>query len=1099
VHFTIPLFERRAAGRFSCATLGLGSRSQQKDGKSLHKVHRAIEDALRAAIGKARAEDLRRFQMARGISLARVRLELTLAGEGGRRKATGMFPIVVEPRWASERERVHVAYHPHRQGDAVPVDPMLPLGDQLRPVLSRAWAELDDGEIGALVCDGRERIDLLSFSCDTRSLLEDLPPKDDAAGDRDAGARRRGLRLIPRLAQNLSELASRGDLEIGAPRSPYRERLGLLLGAGRSRPTVVVGPPGCGKTTLIHRAVADLLEIDGYPAHRNLDRVRPAFRLSGRRIIAGMSRLGEWEQRAVDVIEEARARGVILVVDDLAHFGSIGRSRESDRSLADVFRGPLSRREIVVVGECTEEELRRLTEEAPAFASLFAPLHVAPATSEETLRLLVREMRGLERRHKVEVSPHALRAILDVGGSLLSSRAFPGKAVDLLRELAEARSSTRDLAVEPGHLLELLSKKTGVPEVLLRGEARLDPADVEAALARHVMGQDEAVRVAASLVCRVKAGLVDPRRPYGVFLFTGPTGTGKTELAKCLAEYLYGSPSRMLRFDMSELAGPDAPARLAGDRWRPEGLLTQRVLEQPFSLVLLDEIEKAHPSVLYLLLQLFEDGRLTDAAGRTAHFQHAVVIMTSNLGARPRPAVGFGETPEAVLQDVARAVREFFPPELFNRIDRVVPFRPLTPEIAARVAGKELDRLTRRRGLAERSIFVDVGPGVAEQVAREAFVMRDGARSVKRFLEDRIGSRLAAAITEGAPAAMQILRIRADADGFGVTREALVEASPTSARFGLAPLLDLPFARLKERLPALLDFVDTLDHDGEIERLSERIRFHLAQQGERDHAEAVYNLDAMRDALHAFRARVEDLRRRDDGDEQEMHEWIEADRFRWIRRNERDGLTEQRYRLFHRSQMPAAAPRLARDEVLACLAEGWALRRAVRAIDDPARHAIFVDVSRAADLGDPGRFDGERWSLVDMLSYAYAGAEGHVSGTARAGPTRVVMKIVGPCVRDFFELEAGAHVWTSLARGPEVVRVVVSSARPGEEAADAAARPTDEAMPPVVRKTRVDPGGLVPFEIEDYVMAYAATVHARSLAGALAPLWLLRASREDEP
>ncbi len=688
-----------------------------------------------------------------------------------------------------------------------------------------------------------------------------------------------------------------------------------------------------------------------------------------------MSHLGDWERRCLEVVEDARARSVILVVDDLAHFGSIGRSRESDRSLADFFGGPIARREVVMVGECTEEELRRLTQDAPAFASLFAPLHLAPTTQAETLRLLIREMRALERRHRTTVSPHTLRAILDLGGSLLSARAFPGSALDLLRELAAAHEGGTT-TVLPHHLLALLSKKTGVPEILLGGEEGLDAEKVEAALGGRVMGQDEAVKVAASLVCRVKAGLVDPRRPYGVFLFTGPTGTGKTELAKSLAEYLYGSASRLLRFDMSELSGADAPARLAGDRWRPEGLLTQRVLEQPFSLVLLDEIEKAHPSVLHLLLQLFEDGRLTDAGGRTAYFHHAVVIMTSNLGARPRAAPGFGDPDLGALQDVARAVREFFPPELFNRIDRIVPFRPLTPEIAARVAERELDLLSRRRGLAERSIFVDVGPGVAEAIAQDAFVARDGARSIKRFLEDKVGSRLAAAITEGTPAAMQLLRIRAGSGGgLAVTREALVEASPTEARFGLAPLIDLPLARLKERLPALLAFLDAIDTEGELARLSERIRFHLAQQGESEHADAVYDLDAMREAIHAFRARVEDLRRRGDEDPHELAEVLRLSRSTSRER----GAPEPRYRLFRSGAMLVTGRPLVKQEVLACLAEGWALRRALRRIDDPSQHAIFVEVSRAAD---PRRSRPLRRRCVEPPPRAGQDLQG------RAGPRR---------------------------------------------------------------------------------------------------------------
>jgi ATP-dependent Clp protease ATP-binding subunit ClpA/ATP-dependent Clp protease ATP-binding subunit ClpC len=1124
VQLTIPLFERRTGGVFSCTTVALGPYSQREDGKNLHKVHTKITDRLRPMVAKANAWDLRRLQMPRGIRLERVRLELTLTGAGERRKVTGVYPIVIEPRWASATERLHLAYHPLRQGEAIVIRPDLPLDEQLRPHLSRAWAELDDHELEGLTSRGRERLDLISFSVTTRTLLDDLPAK--ARDDADSAPKKRrggGLRVLPRLGVNLSDAAARGDLDVGVPRSPYRERLQLLLGAGKSRPVVVVGPPGCGKSTLIHRAALDLLEIDGYPGHKNLDRVWPVFRLSGRRIIAGMSRLGEWEQRCVEILEDCRARDVILVIEDLDRFGSIGRSRESDRSLADFFRGPLARREIVMIGECTEEAWRRLEQDAPTFASLFSPIHVAPTTAAETLRLLVREMRDLEGRFSVEISPHALRAILDLSGSLLSSRAFPGKAVDLLRELARAhhmpgRPNADDyhvattFHVSAREVLALLSQKTGVPEILLRGDAVLAPGTVEAALGAQVMGQDEAVKVAADVVYRVKAGLVDPRRPYGVFLFTGPTGTGKTELAKCLAEYLYGSASRMLRFDMSELSGPDAPSRLIGHRWKPEGLLTQRVLEQPFSLVLLDEIEKAHPSVLSLLLQLFEDGRLTDAGGRTAHFQHTVVIMTSNLGARPRPAVGFGESAEAVLHDVARAVREFFPPELFNRIDRIVPFRPLTPEIAERVAEKELRRLCQRRGLTERSIFVDVGPGVAARAAREAFVARDGARSVKRFLEDRIGSPLAAAITEGEAAAMQILRLTVEGDGFRVDRRALVEASPAEVRWAIEPLLRLSLPQIQEKLPELLAFVEELETGDQLARLSDRIRFHLAQQGVREHAEAVYNLDDMRATIHAFRERIEELRRASGEDD---HELLELEQFPTVIVPLQD-LPPQRFRLFIRSQMPERARIPSKGEVIATLAEGYWLRRALRLADDPTQHAVFLDVSRVADLGEGGRFDAAKPGLLAWLSTAYCAVRGEQEDSAvlRADGTllpqghawvtaaRVVLKIVGLGVRDFFELEDGLHVWTSLGRGPEVVRVRVYPAEPGETAAAAVDRPVPSAaLAKVVRKIRFDPpipgGPAVPVEIEDYVMGFAETVHARTLADALAPIWLLRGTREE--
>ncbi|MFO0754993.1 MAG: AAA family ATPase [Byssovorax sp.] len=1157
MHFTIPTFERFTPGGFECTPLGVGLLARTFHGKHPRKVERKLSDELRLEFGKVRASELPPVQMARGIKLERVHLELAIGKGGERRKVSGNYPVVIEPRWASDEERIRVAYHPSRQDEVVLLRDDLGLEEQLKHHFGKAWAELDGDALGGLLCRGKERLGVLSFSCDVRPALADLPKKLGAEDDRDPTEirpkKQRGFRVLNKLGVNLTRRSAEGDLPLGMTRAPYREQLQVLLGAGRGQPILLVGPPGSGKTTLLHQLVADLLEADGYASHRNLDRARVVFQLSGRRLIAGMSHLGEWEKQAGEVLEEARGQRVILAVDDITHFGKIGRSQQSDRSLADFFRGPLARRELLILGECTAEQLRVLEEDAPSFAALFVPLHVRPTTSAETMRLLVREARELEHVHHVEVDPYALRTLLELGDSLVSGQVLPGKVMELLRELCRSTAGTRSTryVIDSSRVYHLLSRKTGVPEILIRGDERLDVVALDASLSRAVAGQPEAIRVAVDLVARIKAGLTDPRRPYGVYLFTGPTGTGKTELAKHIAEHLYGSAARLVRFDMSELSGPDAPARLIGHRYHPEGLLTQRVAEQPFSLVLLDEIEKAHPSVLSLLLQLFEDGRLTDAAGKTAHFNHTVVIMTSNLGARPRPAVGFGEASadEGVLADVARAVREFFPPELFNRIDRIVPFRPLSREVAEKVAAKELDKLCRRRGLIERSIFVQVGAGVTERIAEVAFVAEDGARSIKRFLDDQVGALLTEAIAGGAPAAMQILRLYAQKEGFALAREALDEASPAAARWALEPLLDRPLGRLRELLGPLVGFLASIEEGDALAHLSARIIEHLGRhnQGEAEHAETVYTLDAMRAKIRAFRDRIDQIERREDLDDG-VHEALETRRFGWIPLTDSEAFgATRRIRLFHPSQQPSVGPRPARAELLECLAEGYFLRRALSRVDEPGQHAIFVELYRVGQLDEAGRAAVASDGLLEALARAYAAAHGEVEtwagrnatwatgksetghGTGfldgfldAGGVERLVLRIVGLSVLDFFALEHGSHVWTSLARGPEVVRVRVSPAGRDESPAavidaeeekqrrfDEAARRGDPApdnpaaLLPVVRKIRFDPprrpGTTAPLSIEDYAMSYAETMEVRTIAEALAPIWLLRMSREDEP
>ena len=1155
MNISIPIFETKVSGQLIWTTLGLGPEGRTQSGRSIPKLQQRLIDDLRRLVEKSRAGEIERFQLVRGLRIERTRLELTLEGAGQRRKVTGVCPLIVEPRWASKDERLIVVYHPRRQLESFWLRPDDIVADHARLFFQRMWADLDDDTIESLWCKGKERLTVVSFSAEPRSVNEDLPERSaslweglekDPAKERKR-KKRGGLRVLSDLGVNLTQRAAQGALAGGVPRSPMREQVALLLCGRKKQPALLVGAPGSGKTTILHRAVLDLLEADGYPVHKNLDRVHQVWEISGKRIIAGMSRMGEWEKRAVELLDDARRERVILFIPDLHQFGQIGRSRDSDRTLADLFRGPLARGEIIACGECTPEELAQLEQDAPWLAALFTHVPVLVATPAETFRLMVGEVRRLEREPNVIVSPLALRTLLEIGGSLLPGRALPGKAIEMLRELARGASASAP-HVGPAQVIALLSRKTGLPALLLQSDERLDPAAVEEDLGRQVIGQREAVRVAADLILRIKSGLLDPRRPYGVYLFTGPTGTSKTELAKSIAEYLYGDASRLLRFDMSELSGPDAPARLIGDRFRWDGLLTRQIQEQPFSVVLFDEIEKAHPSVLNLLLQLFDEGRLTDARGVTADFTHAAVIMTSNLGARSRSTVGFGEA-DSVLYDIARAVRDFFPPELFNRIDRVVPFSPLTLAVASEVAKKELAKLLSRRGLADRNIFVYPSANVTERIAREAFEARDGARSVKRYLEDRIGSLLTDAIAGGAPGAMHVLRLHDRGEGspdggFVLHRETLTEADPAPGTWAIEPLLGLSLRTLQGHLPDVLRFLQELEESDELTRLSERIRYHLAEHrlGRGEHADPLYNLEAMRLALGAFKERIEALTTADD-----HYEALEVERFGTAEKIARHGTGS--YRLFTTLLM-SRPTFVAKQGVLECIAEAHFLRRALRRVDDPARHAVFIEVLRGAQAARVGRFDRPPRGLLEALCSAYADARGELESFAArlpsgaihagedaaqleplldAGPSQVVLKMVGLCVLDFFELETGTHVWQSLAEGPEIVRVRVWPAPPqvppaqvvselaerlkayegraASQSPEALALESPAKLYPVVRKIRFDPprrpGALAPLELEDYALGYATTIHGRALADALPLLWLLKMSRtlpsEGEP
>ena len=1099
----LHVFVRQERSQLHWTSVAMGFREPvESRGGNRAKVEKAFGDALRTRLAQLAPSERCELPVPASLYLIELRLALTLRGEHGKREVQGRFSFVVETRRLTPTRWVFVYHHPYRPEDRVLVDTGQTATDVLPRVLSKLWADVEDEEIERLKVHGNERLDVLAIDAPVRSLGDVIAERDRKRGiDRAATASapiRPPLVELKRVGLDLTGRAASGDTTRNKPR-PALDRVLTAMFTGSATHTasgpgdrpwqippstrsfVVVGEPGTGRTTAIERAAELLLEHDGYAVNRNLDRVSRVFRLSARTVLAGMSRLGEWEKRLLLILDECRAHRAVLAFDDLALLGMVGRSRESDRAFADLLEGPVSRGEVAVWGETSPQGLMRLCDEAPRLAALLTRVRLSATDPEETATLLFHRVRQLERDaaaqpgedgkpRRIEIDPLTLPSLVQQARSLFVGVAEPQKSMHVLSRLAarllaerseSSNGSASDVssgpAITPEALvLEVLSERTGMPLPLLDGSA-LDPQRFEARFVSEVVGQPEAARAVTDLALRLKTRMTYPRRPRAVYLLTGPTGTGKTETSKWIAKNLYGHENRLIRFDMAEYAVPGSAARLLGDRGEGlDGGLAVRVREQPFSVVLFDEIEKAHPSVLSLLLQLFDEGRLTDPSGNTAEFGSATILMTSNLGARAETRVGFAGATEGhgreVMLDVARAVRDFFPPELFHRIDRIVAFRPLDAEMARAIVRRELGRLLARRGLTERHIAVSATAAVVELALTEAFDVRRGARSVKGWLESKLGTLLADEIAREGPAEQRSLVIYVERTEDGATSLAVHAELMTEARLEAPTLLALPPAEDLDALRALVQSVGAPLFD-EASDVGETLRRVRRSTPSADRA-TIYALEGAIADFEALREEFQLLLEPEETSEREAYE-EEVER----------GIRVERGRNWHHVPRPQlqivrsgserheSGPRALRTHLAALLS----MRRAVSvSLEEPGAHVVDVLVSGVGERATSasfvptlaaaiGRWGGDielaygrtRDGVVQIIRDPAAASRGPSDPAAAsrgtwdpglATPTPlvgVVMRVVGLGARARLASELGTQVVLSDDTAPELITVRV--------------------------------------------------------------------------
>jgi len=558
--------------------------------------------------------------------------------------------------------------------------------------------------------------------------------------------------ILKKYSRNLTEMAKRGELDPVIGRTEEIRRMEQILSRRRKNNPVLIGEPGVGKTAIAEGLAQRIVEDDVAETLKGKEIVA----LDIGSMVAGSKFRGEFEDRLKAVVREIEAQHgeTILFIDELHTLVGAGAA-EGAIDASNMLKEPLSRGTFQVIGATTLDEYRERIEKDAALERRFQRILVREPTVDETIEILEGLREKLAEHHQIEITDDALGAAARLSERYIADRFLPDKAIDLVDEAASRiRVDGTGNAVTEAEIAALVAQWTGIPAERMLEEERARLTHMEEALHGRVIDQDEAVRAVAEAVRHSRAGLSDPRRPIGTFLFLGPTGVGKTELAKTLAAFLFGSDGALLRIDMSEYMERHAVARLIGSPpgyvgYEEGGQLTEAVRRRPYQVVLFDEIEKAHPQVMNLMLQLLDEGRLTDGHGRTVDFRHTILIMTSNAGSEHFLTDASDET---IHERVRADLRQAFRPEFLNRIDETIIFHPLSETAIERIVDLKIDDLNAR--LSEQSIRLTLTDEAKRVLAKAGYDPHYGARplarAMKRLIENPLASKIVAEdVSEG--------------------------------------------------------------------------------------------------------------------------------------------------------------------------------------------------------------------------------------------------------------------------------------------------------------------------------------------------------------
>ena len=557
-------------------------------------------------------------------------------------------------------------------------------------------------------------------------------------------------RVLDQYSRDLTMLAASGSFDPVIGRDEEIRRSVQILSRRSKNNPVLIGEPGVGKTAVAEGIAAYIAGSDAPDSMAG----KRLVALDLPALLAGTKYRGDFEERVKAVLKDVKKAGdVILFIDEMHTMIGAG-SAEGAIDAANILKPALGRGEVQIIGATTPEEYRRHIEKDAALERRFQPVKIAEPSRGDSLKMLGAVRQGLEKHHGVKISDAALTAAVDLSARYINDRFLPDKAIDLADEAAAHIRVSGGGLVTAEDIAGVVSMWTGIPVANLSADETKRLCNMESILHRRVIGQNEAVTAVSRAIRRGRVGLSDPDRPIGSFLFLGPTGVGKTELCRALAEAVFGESDAMIRLDMSEYMEKHAVSKLIGSPpgyvgYEDGGQLTERVRRKPWSVVLFDEIEKAHEDVWSILLQIMDDGRLTDSAGRVVSFRNTIIVMTSNVGAKSisegRPRMGFtpdgGDEAQLMRARINEELRRTFKPEFLNRIDETIVFRRLSRAEIRSIAERML--LTVAERFKALGMTLSVPDQVVDFLAERGYDEKYGARPLRRAIRSMIEDKAA--------------------------------------------------------------------------------------------------------------------------------------------------------------------------------------------------------------------------------------------------------------------------------------------------------------------------------------------------------------------